>query len=129
MTAGGKGEVCVAIPTDDGLTVKLGHFGDGKFYFHYVYRNGRWLLKRCIENPYAGHHSHDEAEEEKGKRPKILAMQQGCDVLVAVAFGPGGEEFMKKHGLKVVKVKPRTTIKDALEEAARMLGLAGGQQQ
>ncbi len=106
--------VCVAVPTDDGFMVKLGHFGDGRFYLHIVFENGRWRLRGCVENPYAGKHEHGDGGEERGKRPRILELNRGCDVLVAVAFGPGGEEFMRRHGLRVVKVRPRTSIADAI---------------
>ena len=109
------GRVCVAVPTDDGVYVKLGHFGDGKYYYHYVYENGEWRLVRRIENPFAGQHSlGEEEDEETGKRPKIYEMNRECTHIIAVAFGPGGAEFMEKRGLKVFRVKPRTKIEDAL---------------
>jgi predicted Fe-Mo cluster-binding NifX family protein len=117
--------VCVAIPTDDGVHVKLGHFGDGKYYYHYVYENGGWKLLRRVENPYAGHHSIEEEDEETGKRPKIYEMNRECTHIVAVAFGPGGAEFMEKRGLKVVRVKPRTTIEQALKIVEEQLHTGG----
>jgi predicted Fe-Mo cluster-binding NifX family protein len=115
--------VCITIPTDDGKTVKLGHFGDGKYYYHYVYDSGEWKLVRKVENPYAGEHSTEEEDEEKSKRPKIFEMNKECTHIVAVAFGPGGAEFMERRGLKVIRVRPRTSISEALEIAKRELGL------
>jgi predicted Fe-Mo cluster-binding NifX family protein len=108
--------ICVTIPTDDGVYVKLGHFGDGKYYYHYMYENGSWKLVRKVENPYAGQHAFEEEEdEEASKRPKIYEMNKECTHIVAVAFGPGGAEFMQKRGLRVIRVKPRTTIDQALK--------------
>ncbi len=113
--------VCVTIPTDDGVYVKLGHFGDGRYYYHYVYENGGWKLVRRIENPYAGQHSLGGEEEEAGKRQKIYEMNRECTHIIAVAFGPGGAEFMEKRGLRVFRVKPRTRIEDALRMLERQL--------
>jgi predicted Fe-Mo cluster-binding NifX family protein len=108
--------ICVSIPTDDGKTVKLGHFGDGRYYYHYVYENGAWRLVRVVENLYAGEHEHgSEEDEENSKRPKIFELNKGCTHIVAVAFGPGGQEFMEKRGLRVIRVRPRTSIEDALK--------------
>jgi len=117
--------ICVSIPTDDEKTVKLGHFGDARLYLHYVYdpETRKWRLEKRVENPYAGEHHHEEGEEH-GKRPRILALQEGCNVIVAVAFGPGGEEYIRKHGIAVVKVRPRTSIDEALRRVEEALGLA-----
>ena len=107
-------EICVSVPTDDGETVKLGHFGDAKYYYHYVKEaNGEWSLRRIVENPYTGQHEHGD-EEEPTKRPRIYELSKECTCIVATAFGPGGQQFMEERGLRVVKVKPRTTIKEAL---------------
>ena len=117
-------KVCVSVPTDDEKTVKLGHFGDARYYLHFVYEDGGWRLLRRVENPYAGHHHHGEEEgEEHGKRPKILGLQEGCSAVVATAFGPGGEDYMRRRGLVVVKVRPRTSIEEALREAEKVLGV------
>ncbi len=115
--------ICVSVPTDDGKMVKLGHFGDARYYLHFVYEGGEWRLLRRVENPYAGHHHHGGEEEEHGKRPRILELQKGCTAVVATAFGPGGEDYMRKHGLVVVKVRPRTSVEEALREAEKLLGL------
>ncbi len=122
-----QGRICVSIPTDDEKTVKLGHFGDARLYLHYVYdpEARTWRLERKVENPYAGEHHHEE-DEEHSKRPRILALQEGCNVIVAVAFGPGGEEYMKRRGIVVVRVRPRTGMDEALRRVEEALGLARG---
>ncbi len=105
--------VCVAVATDNCLEVKKGHFGDARFYAHYSWdpRRKTWNLVRLAENPYAGEHE----GEEKGKRPRICEMNRECDFIVATFFGPGGREFMESRGLKVVQVKPGTSVLDALK--------------
>lgn len=114
--------VCVAIATDDGERVKIGHFGDAKFYLHYVRGEDGWRLVRRVENPYAGHghghghHGHHEhgGHRDEEKRRRILELNRGCTHIVATAMGPGGKEFMESHGVRVVLVKPRTSIEEAL---------------
>ncbi len=108
--------------------MKLGHFGDAAFYLFYEWTGNGWRLRGRVENPYRGehHHGHDgeeHGEEERGKRRKILEMISGCSVVVSVAFGPGGREFMERHGKRVVMVKPRTRIVDALRRVEEELGL------
>jgi len=112
------GGPCVAVATDDGLEVKLGHFGDARYYFHYKPGPRGWELVRVVENPWRGGH-HGGGEE--GKRGRIYEANSECSVIVATALGPGGREYMESRGLRVVIVKPRTSVREALEAAARAL--------
>ncbi len=131
--AGGGRRVCVSIASDDGETVKLGHFGDARWYLHYVYEDGGWRLVRRVENPYRGEHEHHhhrhggegEEEEHGGKREKIYMLNRECDAIVATAFGPGGGEYMERRGLRVFRVKPRTRVEEALRMVEEALGLRG----
>ncbi len=70
-----------------------------------------------------GEHSIDEEDEESSKRPKIFEMNSNCTHIVATAFGPGGSEYMEKRGLKVIKVKPKTRIEEALNLIREQEGL------
>jgi len=117
--------ICVAIATDDGKRVKIGHFGDAKLYLHYVRSENGWKLVRRVENPYAGHghdhHGHG-GHQHGEKRRRILELNKDCTHIVATAMGPGGREFMESHGLRVILVKPGTSIEEALsivEETGR----------
>ena len=113
-----KGNSCISVATDDGIKVKIGHFGDAKYYFHYVLDDKqRPVLIKVIENVYKddeGHH-HQHGHEEK--RKKIHLLNKYCQTIVTTFLGPGGEEYMKNHGIKVVKVKPGTRIEEALKQA------------
>ena len=105
--------VCVA--TDDGIKVKIGHFGDAAYYLVYdVTRDSIRMVKR-LDNPYRGSHEHGE-EAEKGKRRNIIEMlkKEGCEAVVSTAFGPGGKEAMERSGLRVYIVKPGTEVWEAL---------------
>jgi len=37
------------------------------------------------------------------------------DAVVSTFFGPGGEEFFRKHGILTFKFKPHTRIDEALK--------------
>ncbi len=108
--------VCVA--TDDGVKVKIGHFGDAAYYLIYDVGPERITLVARLENPYRGRHEHGEEAEERGKRKAIVEMlkSKGCEAIVATAFGPGGKEYMEKSGLRVYTVKPGTEVWEALRE-------------
>ena len=130
MEAAGETRVCAAVPTDDGETVKLGHFGDARLYHFYQWTGNGWKPIRKVENPYAGEHHHDDEHGHhenhhghSGKRRRILELIRDCNVVISVAFGPGGKQAMEKAGKKVVTVHPRTTITEALNKAAQTLGL------
>lgn len=111
--------VRVVVASDDGM-VYVGHFGDAPRYRFYELRGGSWVEVYARENPYRGEHEHHHEHhhghggEEHGKRRKILQLISGADILVATFFGPGGREYMERHGKKVVTVKPGTSIEEAL---------------
>ncbi len=110
----------MVVPTDDKKTVKLGHFGDAKYYLFFELEDKK--LVKEVENPYREEEGPEHGRAEK--RMKIFELVKDADVLVYTVFGPGGEEFMKKRGKVLVRVKPKTTIEEALEEVTRALGSA-----
>ncbi len=110
----------VCVPTDDGRYVKVGHFGDAKYYYHFLFDGSSWKLVRKIVNPYTGQHVLNDYEESE-KRGKIYEMNKECDYIVAVAFGRGGQRFMEERGLNVVKVRPKTTLEDALRNVEEVI--------
>ena len=108
---------CTSIATDEGIKVKIGHFGDAKYYFHYVLDNTQKpVLVKVVENIYKdneGHHHHHGHGE---KRKKIHSLNKDCKIIVTTFLGPGGEEYMKQHGIQVVKAQPGTRIEEALKQ-------------
>ena len=105
----------VVIATDDGINVKIGHFGDAKLYIIYeVSKDGIKEINR-LENPFKG----EEEEHVHGvlrKRIKLLEYLGKVDIVISTFFGPGGEDFFRKKGVTPIKVKPKTKIKKVLEE-------------
>ncbi len=98
--------------------VYIGHFGDAEVYLFYRITGDNVELISEKPNPYRGEHSLD---EESGKRRRVFELVGEADILVATAFGPGGREYMEKRGKKVVIVKPRTTVEEALSLIAGSL--------
>ncbi|MEB3760097.1 MAG: hypothetical protein GSR72_03930 [Desulfurococcales archaeon] len=112
-----KENPCISIATDDGIKVKIGHFGDAKYYFHYVLDNkGRPVLIKIIENIYKDEEEHGHHHGNEEKREKIHLLNKYCQIIVTTFLGPGGEEYMENHGIKVVKVRPGTRIEEALKQ-------------
>ncbi|MCE4619035.1 MAG: NifB/NifX family molybdenum-iron cluster-binding protein [Desulfurococcales archaeon] len=110
--------ICVSIGTDDGIHVKVGHFGDSKYFYHYRLGGGDIILEKVVENPYRGEHGHGHGHGRHTKREKIYELNKDCNVIVATFFGPGGEAYMNERGIRVVKVAPGTEIKTILEKLA-----------
>lgn len=106
-------ETRATIPTSDGTTVHMGHFGEAKEYIIIDCKTKTTITR--IHNPYHAS-GHEDEEQEKGKRKAILKLLQNHDVsrLAMTAMGPGGPQYFQKHGLKTVQVKPGTSIKEAV---------------
>ncbi|NOZ30975.1 MAG: hypothetical protein GXO68_03380 [Crenarchaeota archaeon] len=113
--------ICVSIGTDDGIHVKVGHFGDSKYFYHYRLEGDNVTLEKVVENPYRGEHGHGHGHGRHTKRERIYELNRECNVIVATFFGPGGEEFMSSRGIRVVRVDPGTTISDSLKLVSRMV--------
>ncbi len=109
----------VAVATDDGEKVRLGHFGDAAYYYIYRVDESSTVLEKRIENPERRRGEHVHGEE--GKRRRLLKLLEGVDAVVSTFYGPGGTGFFEKHGVVPVSVKPGTSIEEALRVAAEAL--------
>ncbi len=117
--AGANSLFRIAIATDDGVKVKIGHFGDATYYHIYRVDNSDIIFERRIENPEGLHSKHMHGEE--GKRGRLLSLLGGVDAVVSTFYGPGGVEFFEKHGVVPVRVKPGVSIEEALRIALETL--------
>ncbi len=115
---------CIAIATDDGKTVKLGHFGDAEKYLLYKYDNEK---KEVMKIGEVANIVKEEEEEHYHNDPrkarKILELLKpwGCKYFVSTAMGPRSRKFLEENGIVPVFVKPRTTIEDALSYVKSIL--------
>ncbi len=110
----------IAVATDDGVKVKIGHFGDAAYYHIYRIDNNNIVLERRIKNPESEHEKHVHGEE--GKRRRILSILGDVNAVISTFYGPGGTEFFKKHGITPLTLKPGTSIEEALHIAIETLG-------
>ncbi len=112
----GSAVMIVVIASDDGLKIKLGHFGDAKYYLIYDISSNKPCLIKKVENPFREEEKH--VHGVTGKRKKIVTFLRKFGDLKAVAstfFGPGGEEFFIKQGIRTFKFKPNTNVEEALK--------------
>ncbi len=116
--------LCIAIATDDGKTVKLGHFGDARKYLLYKYdeKEGKIVKIGEVENTVR-----EEEEEHQHNDPrkarKILGLLKpwSCKYFVSTAMGPRSREFLETRGIIPVFVKPYTTINDAVKYVLELI--------
>ncbi len=104
----------IAIATDDGKTVRRGHFGDAASYMIYD-EHGKLIEER--RNPYTDEALGIKAHDVPEKAKLIDQLLSDCTVLVGSAHGKKNMQRLEAVGKRFVKVPPGTPIQDALKEA------------
>ncbi len=116
--------LCIAIATDDGKTVKLGHFGDAEKYLLYKYdeKEGKLVKMGEVENTVKEEEEEHEHNDPR-KAGKILELLKpwNCKYFVSTAMGPRSREFLESQGVIPVFVKPYTTIDDAVKQVLDLI--------
>ena len=107
-----------AVATDDGKTLRFGHFGDAEKYMIYEYKDGSFAFLEERENPYTdeklGIDKHDDAR----KAGLIKELLKDVDVLVGHSMGRQNRERLKKQGKKMIPLlKKNISIEEALKLA------------
>jgi len=106
--------VRIAVATDDGETVRCGHFGDAEYFYIYKLENGPLLLKKrknLVKDMEEEHNSPEKAR-------KVLKLLEDCGILVAHSMGLKGREFLENDNKRPYLLK-RKNVK--IEEALREL--------
>jgi len=110
--------VKIAIATDDGETVRFGHFGGAEYFYIYKLENEPLLLekrKNLVKDMEEEHNS-------PGKARKVLKLLEDCDILIAHSMGLKSREFLEKNNKKPYLLKKKNVkIEEAIEEALREL--------
>lgn len=107
-----KGEITIAIGTDDQETIKSDdHFGMSKYFQIWKYSNGNLILKETIEN---AKYQEDETKVhgDPGKAKATASVLEGIDVLVSKIMGPNIVRLKNKFIPTVIRV---ADIKEAIE--------------
>ena len=106
--------VRIAVATDDGETVRCGHFGDAEYFYIYKLENGPLLLKKrknLVKDMEEEHNSPEKAR-------KVLKLLEYCDILIAHSMGLKSREFLENDNKRPYLLK-RKNVK--IEEALREL--------
>ena len=74
----------VALGTDDGKTLRKGHFGDSERFLLYELKDDSWQLLREIPNSSPEEKQHGDPR----KAERISSLLAEADVLLAHAMGP-----------------------------------------
>jgi len=114
----------IAIATDDGNTVRFGHFGDAEQYLIYeIDAAGNTLLitKRgnpYIDDPTSPHQQHNQPE----KAGKILELLHDCRVFVGHSMGNKNRQILQAHGILPLALRRRNVpVAEALTIAEQAL--------
>ena len=103
----------IAVATDDGATVRRGHFGDALRYA--IYEDGRLLELR--ENPYTDEKLDITEHNDPRKAALIGQLLADCQVLVGSSHGRKNAERLRARGMRFVKVPWGTPLEDAVRRA------------
>ncbi len=115
---------CIAIATDDGKTVRLGHFGDAEKYLLFKYdEEGNDFVKigeveNTVKEEEEEHHHND---PRKARKILELLKPWDCKYFVSTAMGPRSKRFLEENGIVPVFVRPYTSIDEALEHVKQYI--------
>jgi len=90
----------LAIGTDDGFTIRSGHFGDSTYYSICEILNGQFFTQELRLNPF-----HDEKHAVHGQVDNIVELLNDCQIFIAKSYG-------KKSLKKIVENKIDAIITD-----------------
>jgi len=114
----------IAIATDDGNTVRFGHFGDAEQYLIYeIDPEGNAFLVTKRDNPYiddptSPHRQHNQPE----KAGKILELLHDCRVFVGHSMGTKNRQILQAHGVLPLALRRRNVpVAEALTLAKQAL--------
>lgn len=114
-----------AVATDDGKTLRFGHFGDAEKYHIYEYKNGEFVFLEERENPYTDEKLGINKHDDEKKAALVKELLRDVDVFVGHSMGRRNRERLEKMGKKMLPLlKKDISIKEALLLALEKLGNA-----
>ncbi|MFZ5515605.1 MAG: NifB/NifX family molybdenum-iron cluster-binding protein [Candidatus Zhuqueibacterota bacterium] len=72
----------LAIGTDDGMTIRQGHFGESKYYSICEILNGIFFTQELRQNPFR-----DEKHAVHGQTENIMDLLNDCQIFIAKSYG------------------------------------------
>ena len=111
-----------AVATDDGKTLRFGHFGDAEKYMIYEYKDSNFVFLEERENPYTDEKLGINRHDDEKKAGLIKELLRDVDVLVGHSMGRRNRERLKKQGKKMIPLlKKNISIEEALKLALEKL--------
>jgi len=119
-----KRKLRIAVATDDGKTMRFGHFGDALEYHIFDYEDGRLTFvetrKNLLTDEALGIEEHDNPMKARMMREQL----SDCDVFVGHSMGLKNRRKLEEMGVKMIPlVKKGLSIEEALKRALEKLGL------
>ncbi len=106
----------IAVATDDGKTVRFGHFGDAEMYYIYDYENGEFRFVEKRINDYTDEKLGIEEHNNPEKARLIKELLSDCQVFVGHSMGSKNRELLQRKGIKMIPLyKKNVPIEEALK--------------
>ncbi len=106
----------IAVATDDGKTVRFGHFGDAEMYFIFDYENGEFKFVEKRINDYTDEKLGIEEHNNPEKAKLIKNLLSDCQVFIGHSMGLQNRKLLEKRGIKMIPLYKRgVLIEDALK--------------
>ncbi len=99
----------IAVATDDKITIRKGHFGEGRYYLIYEILNGQIFSEELRPNP-------DVLEEKHrhGNTERIMELLNDCQIFMAQNMGKKAIKKLAENNIEVII----SSVKEA-EKAVR----------
>ncbi len=112
-----RSDMRIAVATDDGKTVRFGHFGDAEMYYIFDYEDGVFKFVEKRINEYTDEKLGIEEHNNPEKAKLIKNLLSDCQVFVGHSMGLQNRKLLEKRGIKMIPLyKKGVSIEDALKK-------------
>ncbi len=106
----------IAVATDDGKTVRFGHFGDAEMYYIYDYKDGEFHFVEKRINDYTDEKLGIDEHNNPEKAKLIKHLLSDCQVFIGHSMGMQNRKLLEKKSIKMFPLmKKNVPIEKALE--------------
>ena len=87
----------IAVATDDKISIRKGHFGEGRYYLIYEILNGRIFAEELRPNPDVIEDKHQHANTEK-----VMELLNDCQIFMAQSMGRKAIRKLAENDIEVI---------------------------
>ncbi|OQX84346.1 hypothetical protein B6D60_09525 [candidate division KSB1 bacterium 4484_87] len=87
----------IAVATDDKISIRKGHFGEGRYYLIYEILNGRIFAEELRPNPDVIEDKHQHANTEK-----VMELLNDCQIFMAQSMGRKAIKKLAENDIEVI---------------------------